>query len=116
MGDAMKTALLMCVAFVFVSSASISATDDGVGYIPSQGFVPDAVTATAVSRAVLIPIYGAKKIKEEEPLVATKQNDVWIVNGTLHCGAAKSSDCVGGTARIKLSAKDGRILFVTHYQ
>jgi len=104
------------ITLAFALTVSAAAADPQAGYVPPKGFVPDAATATAIARAVLIPIYGDTNIKREEPLVASRQGDVWTVVGTLHCGAAKSSNCVGGTAEVRLSAKDGRILFVIHYQ
>jgi hypothetical protein len=112
----MKRLAFACFALAFASAIDATAADSQSGYTPPKGFVPDAVTAQAIARAVLIPIYGAEHIKGEEPLMATREGDVWTINGTLHCGAAKSSECVGGTARVRLSAKDGRILFVIHYQ
>lgn len=112
----MKRPAIICFALVFASAVSAAAAEAQAGYVPPKGFVPDAATAIAIARAVLIPIYGAAKIRAEEPLMATRQGDVWNVHGTLHCGAAKLSDCLGGTAEVRLSAKDGRILFVIHYK
>ncbi|HJT43800.1 MAG TPA: NTF2 fold immunity protein [Rhizomicrobium sp.] len=82
------------------------------GYIPKAGFVPDAATATAIARVVLIRVYGAAKIREEEPPTANRSGDIWTVAGTLPC--PKVNSCVGGTAKLQLSAKDGRILRVIH--
>lgn len=84
------------------------------GYVPPRGFVPDAATATAIARAVLIPIYGADTIRREEPLTAIRQGDDWIVSGTLNCGTPKPQACLGGTASVRLSARDGRIFLVFH--
>ena len=77
---------------------------------PARGFVPDQSTAIAIARAVLIPIYGANRIKSEEPFMAIRKGDVWIVNGTLRC----APNCLGGTASVSLSASDGRILNLLH--
>ena len=88
----------------------ILAADAESGFHPSRGFVPDQSTAIAIARAVLIPIYGANRIKYEEPLVAIRKGDIWIVNGTLRC----TPHCLGGTASISLSASDGRILNLFH--
>lgn len=93
------------------SASPLSAQPDSV---PSKGFVPDAATAIAIARAVLIPIYGAKLVESEEPLKAERLGDIWLVRGTLPCG--KDNVCLGGSAELQLSAKDGRILHVTHYQ
>ena len=92
----------------------LPATGDDAGYNPNHAFVPNADTAIAIARAVLIPIYGAKAIEAEEPLKAQRHGDIWVVQGTLPC--PKGQMCVGGTAELQLSAKDGRILHVIHYQ
>jgi hypothetical protein len=80
---------------------------------PKNGFVPDANTAVKIAEAVLIPVYGEKKISGERPFKATQQGDVWRVTGTLNCGAP---NCVGGTAVIRISKTTGEILFVGHYR
>jgi hypothetical protein len=99
---------LLCIS----ASSGIAMAQDG--YVPPHGFVPDAATAITIARAVLIPIYGAKTIKSEEPLIARRKGDTWDVVGTLPCPA--EGRCDGGTAELKLLAADGQILFVTHYK
>ena len=74
-----------------------------------------------MARAVLIPIYGEKIIQHEEPLTATRTGDVWTVQGALNCKMSWWDKlwgvmCFGGTAELKLSAKTGQILHVTHYK
>lgn len=98
------------------SLIGVADADAQSGYVPPKGFVPDAATATAIARAILIPIYGAEMIRGEEPLAASRQGDVWTVNGTLQCAVKRPALCVGGAATVRLSAKDGRILFVIHYK
>ena len=83
-------------------------------YVPPNGIIPNAETAIAVARAILIPIYGADTVRGEEPLVAEQKPDRWIVRGSLNCGGAPT--CVGGTAEIEIAKNDGRVLRVTHYQ
>ena len=104
-------AVSLIVSALIWSASPLSAR---AGYVPSSGFVPDAATAVAIARAVLIPIYGAKVIQEEEPLTAQRNGDIWVVKGTLLC--PKGATCPGGAAELKLSAKDGRILRVIHYK
>jgi NTF2 fold immunity protein len=94
-----------------LASIVVPVAAQDVGSNPHHAFVPDSNTAVAIGRAVLLPIYGQKAIQSEEPFSAKRQGDIWIVSGTLHCGRPA---CVGGTAEVKLSAKDGRILHVTH--
>ena len=86
------------------------------GYTPSNGYVPDAATAVKVAEAVLIPVYGEQKIVSERPFTATLERDVWTVEGTLYCGDGKPGLCPGGTATVKLSKDDARILFMIHYK
>jgi hypothetical protein len=106
------TAKLLGAAAAFILSASQAVAQEG--YDPPHGFVPDAATAIAIARAVLIPIYGAKQIGAEEPLIAQRRGDSWVVDGSVTC--PKEGRCDGGAAHVKLSSADGRILFVTHYQ
>lgn len=86
-----------------------------------QVVIPDETTAIAISRAALIPIYGAKLVQSEEPFTAQRKGDVWLVRGTLYCGLSWwdklwGGGCLGGTAEVKLSAKTGKILHITHYK
>jgi hypothetical protein len=102
----MRRALGLAAALAMTISETVAQG----GYTPPLGFIPDAQTAIAVARAVLTPIYGAEKIRSEEPLTARKQDDVWVVSGTLPAGLA------GGVVEVSISAKDGRILRVIHYR
>ena len=69
---------------------------------------------------VLIPVYGEKRIEAERPFHATMEGDVWNVEGTLYCpdgtASTPSHMCKGGTAVVKLSKTDARILFMMHYK
>jgi hypothetical protein len=64
-------------------------------------------TAVSIAVAVLSPIYGKKTIIGEEPLVATLENGVWTVRGSL------PKRHVGG-AEIQISKTTGQILKVSH--
>jgi hypothetical protein len=91
----------------------------GQGYKPNAGYVPDSETAVKIAEAVLIPVYGKEKIESERPFKATIENGVWTVSGTLRCSDGKGGTttmCVGGTAEVKLSKTDGRILKMIHYK
>jgi hypothetical protein len=88
-------------------------------YVPKDGFVPDAKTAVKIAEAVLIPVYGEKQVESERPFKAVVKNDVWTINGTLHCPdgmGGESPFCFGGTAEVKLSKVDGRIMKMIHYK
>lgn len=88
-------------------------------YVPNSGFVPDAKTAIKIAEAVLVPVYGETKIREEEPFTANLKGDTWTVEGTLDCKDQNgkqlpSGSCTGGVAMVKLSKRDGRILSMGH--
>jgi len=85
-------------------------------YRPKEGFVPNAETAVKVGEAVLMPVYGEKRIVGERPFKAALQGDVWTVEGTLHCGGPPGTTCPGGTAVVKISKTSGQILFMMHYK
>ncbi len=78
---------------------------------PNKGFVPDESTAVKIGEAVAVAQYGERTISEEKPFRARLYGDTWIVKGTLHPKGA-----LGGTAVVKVSKADGRILFMTHQQ
>jgi len=91
-----------------------SANRDGAGHKPKGGFVPDAPAAVKIGEAVLIPVYGQQKITSERPLNAELKDGVWRVSGTLRCPGGHggtTTDCVGGTATVKIAQADGRISF-----
>lgn len=78
---------------------------------PKNGFVPDESTAVKIGEAVAVAQYGEKQISQERPFEARLRGDIWTVAGTLH-----PQGVAGGTAVIKLSKTDGRILFMTHQE
>jgi hypothetical protein len=92
-------------------------SQEGEGYKPKVGYVPDAATAMRIAEAVLIPVYGEKQIKSEQPFNATLKKEVWTVGGTLHCSDGKggiTTLCDGGVAVVKIAKSDGRILYMMH--
>jgi hypothetical protein len=108
----MKIFTTLCIALL-VSSAF------GQGFVPKEGYVPDAATAVKIGEAVLIPVYGQKQIESERPFKARLAGDVWTVSGTLWCDDGKggrTNDCVGGTAEVRISKLDARILNMIHYK
>jgi NTF2 fold immunity protein len=78
---------------------------------PKNGFVPDESTAVKIGEAAAAAQYGEVRISQERPFRARLRGDVWTVQGTLHPQGA-----YGGTAVIKLSKTDGRILFMVHQE
>ena len=83
------------------------------GFRPPHGYVPDAKTAVRIAVAVWSPIYGEKQIQSEKPFLATLNQGVWTVKGSLP-PARHGFTVVGGTALAKISQQDGRVLFVMH--
>lgn len=77
-------------------------------YTPHNGFVPDAITATAIAEAILVPIYGRENIERQKPLKAVLTDEVWTVTGTLPKGF------MGGVALIKICKRNAHILRVSH--
>ena len=78
---------------------------------PRQGFVPTQEAAVQVADAVAVAQYGEGTISRERPLKARLFGTTWFVMGTLHPEGA-----YGGTVVVKLSKKDGRVLFMTHQE
>jgi hypothetical protein len=98
----------MTCVFCLIWTLSLSAADKPRPYTPKNGFVPDESTAIAIAEAVLTPIYGRETVESERPYHVKLEAGVWLVGGSLPEGR------VGGVAVIKISRKDGRILFVSH--
>lgn len=104
---------LLPVILVSIFACGYSQTQSESSFQPKSGFVPNVETAVKIAEAVLVPVYGEKKILSERPFNATLEGDIWTVSGTLHCGAPH---CVGGTAEVKISKSTGQILHMIHYK
>lgn len=109
----MRTALTLligCLLLWFKPAASQS--------LP-KFVVPNAETAVKIGEAVLIPVYGKKKVEAEEPFKAKLTAGVWVVSGTLHCPDGHggiTTSCLGGVAVVQISKEDGRVLSMGHYK
>lgn len=79
-------------------------------YAPPNGVVPDEKTATRIGEAVISAAYGEEMLRSELPLRVELDKGVWTVVGTLQRGVR------GGTAIIRISQKDGRVLYLGHEQ
>jgi hypothetical protein len=115
-GQPMKICAVVCSSLVLAAGVLCQSAP---GYRPKTGFVPDSKTAVAIAEAVLIPVYGKEHIESERPFNATLKQDVWTIEGTLNCfdvKRAKTTDCDGGVAVVKISKDDGRILYMLHSQ
>ncbi|HEV1994522.1 MAG TPA: NTF2 fold immunity protein [Candidatus Acidoferrum sp.] len=109
----MKNTFLAALALAVTVATGFSQTTEESSVRPRDGFVPNAETAVKIGEAVLIPVYGEKQIDSERPFTANLHGDIWIVTGTLNCGAPR---CDGGTAIVKISKASGQILFMMHYK
>ena len=109
----MENTLLAALLLTATVATAYPQAEDELSVRPRAGFVPDAETAAKIAEAVLIPVYGEKKIASERPFKAKLDGDVWTVGGTLHCGTPQ---CAGGTAEVKISKTSGQILFLAHYK
>ena len=110
----MRSALVLFGLLLF-PQLCIAQRPQPQGARPTKGFVPDSATAVRIAVAVWIPIYGEQQIMSEQPFVAKLKDDVWTVEGSLP-PAPPGTVVEGGTAVAKIAKRDGRILFVVHYQ
>jgi hypothetical protein len=109
----MKYLMLVLSLLGVGMSTTYSQTPQKVSVRPKSGFVPNEETAVKIAEVVLVPVYGAKTIRDEEPFKARREGDVWRVEGSLNCGAPH---CFGGTAVVRISKSSGEILFMAHYK
>ena len=107
-----KTFALALLAMSLVAGYAQSQPE--LTYKPKDGYVPNAETAIKIAEAVLIPVYGEKKVLSERPFKAALHDGVWTVEGTLPCPTGKH--CLGGTAVVKISKDTGQILNMMHFK
>ncbi|GAA0551966.1 hypothetical protein FHS83_001431 [Rhizomicrobium palustre] len=98
--------LLIALAFAF-TSPSFAFNEKDYPPPPSQGYVPDASTAIAIARSVLVPIYG-DTVPKDAAFEAKREGDVWHVTRMRKC--PPTGLCGGAVESVFLSTKDGRIL------
>lgn len=99
--------LIICSAILIM--ANINAQNKKTsGYDPQKdGYVPNAETAIKIAEAIWLPIYG-DKIYDSKPFKATlRDNEVWVVEGTLNTQR-------GGVPYAEIQKKDCKILKVIH--
>src|SRR5260370_17071259 len=78
----MRTTAILLV-FGLLAASTAAQQPDPQSYRPPRGFVPDSATAVRIAVAVWIPIYGDTLIMAEQPFIATLNDGVWTVMGTL---------------------------------
>jgi hypothetical protein len=106
-----------CVAFVgFVLFACLLTTgllfasghhQKLPGYIPKDGFVPDKITAIALARAVLSPMYRENKIEIDEEFTVLSDTDTGHISS--HTTPATKYQ-LGGRFQLEISKSKGCIL------
>ena len=107
----MKSGIAVAAVAIAALLVTQGAPSAGEPFVPKDGFVPDAATASRIAEAVWIPIYGEKLISSEKPFRVRLHGDVWTVMGKeLPAGWA------GGVAEADISKRDGRIRRVIHGQ
>ena len=90
--------LIVLVAVFSKASAQLVPSEQA----PEKGYVPDAATAVSIAEAVLLPLYGSKVIRQEQPFQANLRNDsVWVVH---------SGRYTKGGSYMEISKANGRIL------
>ena len=78
--------------------------------LPSQGVVPDAVTAVKIGEAVFPPIFGEEEVARYRPYRASLKDGVWTVYGTL------KPNVRGGTPMMTIRKVDGKVIEIWHSQ
>lgn len=81
--------------------------------------IPDEITAIKIAEAILFSYYGEGRIKQERPYVIKLVDNTWVITGTLNKGISEKFILfgipkLGGVFEIKISAKDGKVINITH--
>lgn len=98
-------------AVISVSTCTPDFTEEELKKLNLVQLIPNKETAIQVAEVYLVSIYG-EKVRKQRPFQTARENDMWIVKGTLHC--SKDQRCLGGVAEIKLKAANGEVLSYTH--
>lgn len=84
--------------------------------------VKDEETAIKIAENKLFVMYGKSKIEEERPYnIDLVHNKVWVITGSLNAGILEKllsggMPMLGGAFEIKINAKDGKTINITHYK
>jgi len=115
-----KHVFLIIFALLFFYGKSIGAEQN---FVPDDGYVPNAKTASMIAVAVWIPIYGKENIEKQAPYKAVLKDGIWYVKGTFSREPKKMVNkngeilhvrTAGGVAQAEISRKTGQILRVAH--
>jgi hypothetical protein len=99
---------IVALCALIAASSPTQARHGDPEFVPEDGFVPDADTATKIAEVILTRIYGADEVALERPWVTKLSDGTWTVKGTL------PKRLLGGSAEIEISKKDGRVLYLSH--
>jgi hypothetical protein len=95
------------LSLLLASCATVPAKD-------SASPINDPQAAVSRARALLARWDGNSSSKAPELLTAIREGDIWTVKAPDHCGPNDTflMACQGNT--VKLSAKDGTVLYILH--
>ena len=102
---------LLCICFFamyrYLQANNTNKIIAETGYIPEDGFVPNAETAIKIAEAIWLPIYG-EQVLDKKPYKTILVDDTWHVYGSL------PENAKGGVPLIEIRKSDCKILKVTH--
>ena len=98
------------VAQTSTAAASIRAVqaDSSLNLLRNKEVLPNQEIAIAVAEPILFHIYGKALIIDERPYNAVRSGDHWVIEGHIDDGM------LGGVFEIILSAKDARVIKISH--
>lgn len=102
---------LILVCFVLISCNQVGRTTSIIKKDISceDCLVTKEETAVGIAESVLFESYGKDMIEDERPYKVSIENDsIWHLEGTFW------SIGYGGVFEISISAKDGKVIYMTH--
>ncbi len=82
--------------------------DPSLDLLRNEELLPNEEVAIAVAEPILFHIYGKEQIMEERPYKTIRSGEHWVIEGHL------DDDMLGGVFEIILSAKDARVIKISH--
>lgn len=122
----MFLALLLVPSLAGAQQPTYGLTQPIRPYVPRDGFVPDSAAAVRVAIAIWTTIYGDGQLMTQHTVTATLNDGTWTVTGTVLSRHAFNpgrnftmngqaiEPLSGDMAVIKISKRDGRILYQGH--
>jgi hypothetical protein len=109
----MRVATAVCLMLVTAVAGA------GTEHAPPAGFVPNSETAVKIAEAMLLPIYGEKRVESAKPFSAHLKDGVWYVDEKLcEIGPPFEADvkievCKGDWLEVQLSERDAHAISIT---